>query len=540
MSFEFTESVGITLPKIDAAAFAEFSESVETNKKLVVEIAAIHAGLTSNFNNYPEEELAASLKSWVDPYPKPIILNHDPESDPMGRVMAARMDKEADGTPFSRIQVAVINSDAIAKVSDGRYITGSVGGKAASAKCSICSTDWAKPTEGMSLPCKHKRGQVYNGKLAYFNLSGLEWKEYSFVNIPADRNSTILNPDAASQENPEWVKSAKFFSVNMSEEKIMELTESESPKNILENLKKKDAHYTYMNVKGTFLTATAYDYKENMNTNITFDETNTTIDNELSTQELTLDSKETETSEESNMGVETLNEDILSIAEQLSADLAASDEVVSEEASEIDLTDETSGELSENSDAKTDPEESEVETKEDSEEDSSDSTAVEEQLSEVQVDDSTEEQAEQTESADEVVEEEVVEAADEKDEVIASLQQENDKLKKTLHFMLAERVVDTKIALGLVESTDRTTALTEHAGRTASSLADAIRDLDKLSATKGFPFTRESVAPIAPVALAAVEESEKVIEEGETQGQTYVDPAKKVEDIIVNKLLNRK
>ncbi len=535
MSFEFTESVGLCLPKIDESVMSEFSESQTDSHKLVIEVAAIHAGLTSNYNNYPEEELAASLKSWVDPYPKPIILNHDPESDPMGRVMAARMDKEQDGTPFSRLQVAVINPEAISKVLDGRFITGSVGGKATSAKCSICNTDWAKPSESMAMPCKHKRGQVYNGKLAFFNLSGLSWKEYSFVNIPADQKSGILQ--SSEDDNPEWVKSARLFSVNMSEEKILELTESEDPKDILLDLKKKEAHYTYMNVKGTFLTATAYDYRENMNTNITFEKTNTTIDNETSTQELVEQEKEIILSEENDMGAKEKDEDILSVAEQLSADLASEGKT-----SEIDLTDKDSAESSDDSDAKTETENTEVETKEDSEKDSSDSE-TQEQLSEVQVDDSTEEQAEEKESTDILTEENVIvdETPDPKDEVISALTLENDKLKKTLHFMLAERVVDTKISLGMVESSTRQEALVEHSERTASSLADAIRDLEKLSVSKSHSFTKESVTSLMESkALAAVEENENVIEEGEGSTEKVESPAAKLEKIFVDKLMNRR
>lgn len=543
MSFDFIESVDLCLPKIDQDVMAEFSESQIDTNKLVVEVAAIHAGLTSNFNNYTEAELDVSLKSWVDPYPKPIILNHDPESDPMGRVMAARMDKESDGTPFSRLQVAVINPEAIAKVLDGRYITGSVGGKAKSAKCSVCNADWAKPTEGMGLPCRHKRGQVYNGKLAFFNLSGLEWKEYSFVNIPADKSSGVISGPSVS-DNPEWVKAARLFSVNMSEEKILELTESEGPKNILAELKKKDAHYTYMNVKGTFLTASAYDYKENMNTNITSDEINTTIDNEISIKTLTQKEEELNPNEENKMSAEEQNEDILSIAEQLSADLASEENATSSEmTSEIDLADTTSEVSSDNSDVKTETEEAEVETKEDSDEASSDSEAVKEQLSENKVEVSTEELAKPEESTEVIEEskEDTVVVADERDEKISSLQEENDKLKKALHFMLAERVVDTKINLGMVEASERSDSLKEHANRTASSLADAIRDLEKLAVSKGSQFTKESITKVMETkALAAVEESEKVIEEGEgVKVAEQVSPATRLENILVSKLLNR-
>ena len=69
----------------------------------------------------------------------------------------------------------------------------------------------------------------------------------------------------------------------MSDESIFELCESEEDRNILSNMKKKDAHYTYMNIKGTFLTVSAYDSYESDSTDksekITFDQTDTTIGN---------------------------------------------------------------------------------------------------------------------------------------------------------------------------------------------------------------------------------------------------------------------
>ena len=87
------------------------------------------SGLTANYNNYSAAELEKALQSWVEPYPKPIILNHDLNSEPIGRVMAAKMDKEQDGSPYVRLQVAITDPVAIQKVLDKRYLTGSVGRK---------------------------------------------------------------------------------------------------------------------------------------------------------------------------------------------------------------------------------------------------------------------------------------------------------------------------------------------------------------------------------------------------------------------------
>src|SRR5689334_16559726 len=119
---EFHETLTLTIPKVNRRIM-EFSEARTSGKRgLVVEVAAIHAGLTANYNHYSDAELQRSLDSWVSPYPKPIILNHDIQnSEPVGRVMAAKMDHEEDGSSFVRLQVAVTDPAAIEKILDQRY-----------------------------------------------------------------------------------------------------------------------------------------------------------------------------------------------------------------------------------------------------------------------------------------------------------------------------------------------------------------------------------------------------------------------------------
>lgn len=70
--------------------------------------------------------------------------------------------------------------------------------------------------------------------------------------------------------------------------------------------------------------------------------------------------------------------------------------------------------------------------------------------------------------------------ADETQNKIQSLEEENKKLKEALHRTLAERVVDTKIALGIESAEDRDALIEDHMKRTATSLADSLRDMAKL------------------------------------------------------------
>jgi len=62
-----------------------------------------------------------------------------------------------------------------------------------------------------------------------------------------------------------------------------------------------------------------------------------------------------------------------------------------------------------------------------------------------------------------------------------SILQENAKLKLALKKSLAERVVDTKISLGLVEKNERAELIEDHLTRTSRSLADSLRDLASMT-----------------------------------------------------------
>lgn len=253
------------------------------------------------------------MQSWVEPYPKPIILNHDLNSEPMGRVMAARMDKEADGSSFVRLQIAITDPMAIQKVLDKRYLTGSVGGRAGKAVCSISGDDLAKETEtGRPTGSKYKRGQVYKGKLAFIDMQDISFKEYSFVNQPADQKSSIraINPsDGTPVQDSEdgWVAKSSAFVLHMDTEDIVSVEENES---ILSSMKKKESKPLYLHLKGAFLTALAIHESEDYNNN-----NNSLLSNE---------NKDSNSYEEnSNMKKNVKSEDILAAVEDLSNDLSA-------------------------------------------------------------------------------------------------------------------------------------------------------------------------------------------------------------------------
>ena len=231
-------------------------------------------------------------------------------SEPIGRVIAAKMDKEADGSPYIRLQIAVTDPQAAQKISDQRYLTGSVGGRAGRAICSISGEDLAAETaDGRPKPVKYKRGQVYKGKLAFADMQDISFKEYSFVNQPADqrssvRSSKIIDGSTPINDSDTWTAKSTAFILHMDKEDITTVEENES---IFKNLKKKESRPLYLHLKGSFLTALAFQESETAKAD----------DTSLLSRKMIIDNEENLSMDETIQG-----EDVLAAVENLSQDLS--------------------------------------------------------------------------------------------------------------------------------------------------------------------------------------------------------------------------
>jgi len=555
MSFDFIESFTVLMPDFSKSD-VDFSESFNSKHGLIIEVAAIHEGLTANYNNYSTEELEKALESWVEPYPKPIILNHDLNTEPIGRVIAARMDKESDGSSFVRLQVAITDPVAAQKVMDKRYLTGSVGGRAGKAVCSISGEDLAQETDsGRPRMPKYRRGKVYKGKLAYIDMQDISFKEYSFVNQPADqksgvRSTKVTDDDAPVAASDDWIAKSSAFVLYMDDEDIVSVEENES---ILKNMKKKDSKTTYLHTKGAFLTAIAIHESESDNNN---------MESLLSSE----DSETVNSEENLIMDNDTKEEDILAVATELSQDLSNIASATEGEKEEAPANEEVEEESSEEESAKDEEQVEEVneEAAQEAEAEAEESSSNDSEEAEVQDVDSenaeeSEESSEESEDSTDEVQEEVVEnsdlttneSSDEQgsdelqakiallEQELSSLKDENSKLKSALHMTLVERVVDTKIALGLGEANSRDEMITEHAPRTASSLADSLRDLANLPAKvnkRVNPMLQatefENVDVVTSIEENVITLGEEVVEES--------DPVDSFEQVLVDALMGRR
>ena len=512
------------------------------------------SGLTANYNNYSAIELEKALQSWVEPYPKPIILNHDLNSEPIGRVMAARMDKEEDGSSFVRLQIAVTDPVAAQKIADKRYMTGSVGGRAGKAVCSISGDDLAsEDASGKPNVARFKRGKVYKGKMAFVDMQDISFKEYSFVNQPADQRSGVrgskpVEGKAPVADSENWVARSSAFILHMDNEDIVSINENES---MFKNMKKKESRPVYLHLKGAFLSAMAVQESENV-----INEQASLLSNE--------DSIEKKYEENLKMDDVAVNEDILAVAQELSEDLSTLASASKEEESAEEVADET------NESAKVEveevkPLEEEVAVESDDElakakariieleaQIVSAAPAAEEESTEVAV--ATEEQDKvvvdsvKAEISEENKETEGTEAeltgetvapeqnADDSVNKLQALEEENQKLRSALHRTLAERVVDAKITVGIESYDARETLVADHVKRTASSLADSLRDLAGMPAAKK---AKAAMPEINSEIEASENETGVITLDGKDQEKETVE-ATPFEDIFVDALMGRR
>lgn len=595
---EFTETMTLVMPE-GLGSRMPITESDNFGEHgLIVEVAAIHEGLTANFNHYSETELQSALESWVQPYPKPILINHDQETHPLGRVMAAKMDKEADGTPFTRLQIAVTDPEAMARVSDKRYLTGSVGGRSDEALCSVCGKDWAEASP-FSLPCKHVRGKTYKGKLAYLERKNLSFKEYSFVNVPADSRSSIRNDSKnGATENEEaedgWVRPARFFDLNMQKEEIVELAESNNI-DLLAGMKRKEATPLYLQLKGAFLSALSIQESDSTSSKESFNVTKETDSSELTD---VLEALENDLAVAASSDTDATDDE--GTEEEGGEDTEATDTDAPDEEgdeaaatcadcggkmmggkctkcgktaeSEDDAAEEPATESGEEEDATAETEDEEPAATEEtygkglprpqgqerprvannvSTRQTVSHTQKYERLGNTTDTGGLQRPGDKTRDSDDA-ELNVNEGTNESAELDSiaefelrvqeleaheqALLAENARLKAVLHRSLAERVVDTKITLRLTSVSERAAEIEDHLQRTAASLADTLRDLSKMS----FESSR-----VDPTAIPTIDVTSTSVEDANTKTVLVIENeednlVEASENVFVDVLMGRR
>jgi hypothetical protein len=174
-----------------------FNESTNESGITVLypRIEAIHEGRTRNFNRYTAEklkgnhELKSGVYSWTQPYPKPVIHNHDVNTEATGRVYSASFSElTSAGRPGIIVTPKITQEKAIKDILEGRLLTVSIGATTNAAVCSVCGTDIIN--EGW---CGHMRGEEYDGNMCEWVAGDLFFDELSWVNVPADSDAMITS-----------------------------------------------------------------------------------------------------------------------------------------------------------------------------------------------------------------------------------------------------------------------------------------------------------------------------------------------------------
>ena len=249
-TMDIIDSFPITTKIKEANKKLVFSDSgeVRSDVSLICSISATHSGTLINNRVYPPKAMKKGIKSWTSPYKKPVLLNHDSDNDPVGRVLKARylktpkgssgeeyspILKTSDGYGYVDLVVKITDQAAIEKIMDGRYETVSVRMSTDHAFCSICGIDWAN--DG---PCEHMPGKKYEDGLAYITTGDLTYREVSFVNIPADEYARVEGLTFGSKQE-DSLKNPRDVSVyaNNVEEKTLCNLEGEEGTNLYDYLK---------------------------------------------------------------------------------------------------------------------------------------------------------------------------------------------------------------------------------------------------------------------------------------------------------------
>lgn len=275
-----------------------------TPRGLTVTYDLSHSGRRINNRIYTVAGQKWGIESLTNPYPKPIIRNHDQESEPIGRFISGTYIDNSDiaishfnnvqeymdisaafeedsperiyktlkkyglltrkswpGVGSMRVTAKISDKDAIEKFLDGRYITFSAGSTTDRHVCSICDSDWASQDV-----CEHRHGRIYDNELCVFVTGKFEVLEGSVVNTPADDLSQVLSMEMSDGLQIEDIKplavdkttvyfSDSSFKFEVQDEKQQETNEESNSFNGKEEDNEKDVEQ-----KEKLLTDKEYDH----------------------------------------------------------------------------------------------------------------------------------------------------------------------------------------------------------------------------------------------------------------------------------------
>ena len=198
--------------QVDQKKLVEFDSLTdsEEDSDVIYNIATV-SDKEINCRIYPDQHIRDTVmqKKWLNPFLKPLLLNHDIYTEPLGRIVDSfyvehntldvlggseklpdsvvmKFKKEGhleDGSGSVILKIKPFK-DTLAKIKDGVMLTTSQASATDSLTCSICGKDY--------YDCEHRIGGVYDGKKALLRTGSLSPYENSSVNRPANDSSVFL------------------------------------------------------------------------------------------------------------------------------------------------------------------------------------------------------------------------------------------------------------------------------------------------------------------------------------------------------------
>ena len=115
--------------------------SIDNGEVIALDVTfeATHTNRIINSAIYTQESMAEDVTTFMAPFGKPLIKNHDIDQEPLGRIINAYYDESQFLEDCGTINATwrVTDSDAMKKFADGRYKTMSIG---ASSNKIVCNT----------------------------------------------------------------------------------------------------------------------------------------------------------------------------------------------------------------------------------------------------------------------------------------------------------------------------------------------------------------------------------------------------------------
>lgn len=210
---EIKDNEGSTIEDSDLLDMVKNGEAIA----LDVEFEATHSGGNLNDAVYTSRGLEKDAKTWLFPFAKPLIKNHNTSNEPLGRAKDAQFNRSEFCEDRDCIDVTfrVSDQDAMIKFADGRYKTMSIGARSGYIRCNVCGKDILK--DNVVKFCGHWKGNTYAGKRATWTVEDMTFREGSVVNTPADvyaqvkRITVVKRKEGKGVSNPNKNEDSNVF-----------------------------------------------------------------------------------------------------------------------------------------------------------------------------------------------------------------------------------------------------------------------------------------------------------------------------------------